>query len=99
MVQFFGGGDNDSNNIFKLQKRVIRIISGISKHTSCRQIFKDYNILTVTRSYGTYLKQYVTLKSTKIHWNKMYNFITIIQEENWIYMFNFAIRTFSRKVW
>jgi hypothetical protein len=47
----FWGGDNDSNNIFKLQRRVILIISGVSKHTSCRQIFKDYNILTVTCLY------------------------------------------------
>jgi hypothetical protein len=28
----------------------------------------------------------------------MYNFIFIICEENWIYMFNFVIWTFSRKV-
>ena len=41
------GGDNKSNNIFKLQKRVIQIISGVSKHMYCRQIIKDYNILTV----------------------------------------------------
>jgi hypothetical protein len=47
----FWGGDIDNNNIFKLQKRVIRIISGTSRKTSCRQIFKDYNILTVTCLY------------------------------------------------
>jgi hypothetical protein len=35
------GGDNESNNIFKLQKKVLRIISGVSNHMSCRQIFKD----------------------------------------------------------
>jgi hypothetical protein len=50
-VIIFWGGDNDSKNIFKLQRRVIRIISGVSKHTSCRQIFKDYNILRVTCLY------------------------------------------------
>jgi hypothetical protein len=33
------------------KKRVIRIISGVSKHTSCRQVFKDYNILSVTCLY------------------------------------------------
>jgi len=42
------GGDDKSNNVFKLQKRVIQIISGVSKHKSCRQIFKDYSTLTVT---------------------------------------------------
>jgi len=42
------GKDNKSNNIFKLQKRVIQIISGVSKHMSYIQIFKDYNTLMVT---------------------------------------------------
>jgi hypothetical protein len=42
----FWGEDNESNKIFKLQKRAIQIISGVSKHTSCKQIFKDYNIFT-----------------------------------------------------
>jgi hypothetical protein len=39
------GGDNESYQIFKL-KKVIRIISYVSNHTSCRQIFKYYNKLT-----------------------------------------------------
>jgi hypothetical protein len=41
------GGDNESNNIFKLQKKVLQIICGVSNYTSSRQIFKDYNILTL----------------------------------------------------
>jgi hypothetical protein len=45
------GGDNESNNIFKLQKKVLRIISGVSNHTSCRQIFKDCNISTLSSLY------------------------------------------------
>jgi hypothetical protein len=36
------GGDSEGNKIFKLQKKVFRIISGVSYHMSCRQIFKDY---------------------------------------------------------
>jgi hypothetical protein len=30
------GGDSKSKGIFKLQKRVIRIMSGVRKHASCR---------------------------------------------------------------
>jgi hypothetical protein len=41
------GGDSKCENIFKLQKWVIRIISGVSRYTSCRQVFKDLNILPV----------------------------------------------------
>jgi hypothetical protein len=35
----FWGGDRASDSIFKLQKRVLRVISGVSSRTSCRQIF------------------------------------------------------------
>jgi hypothetical protein len=38
------GGDSGSNKIFKLQKKALRIIGGVSCHMLCRQIFKDYNI-------------------------------------------------------
>jgi hypothetical protein len=30
------GGDNESNNIFKLQKKVLQIISGVSNRSTCR---------------------------------------------------------------
>jgi hypothetical protein len=34
----FWGGGSESKPVFKLQKRVIQIISGASKYTSCRHI-------------------------------------------------------------
>jgi hypothetical protein len=40
-----------SDSIFKLQKRVLRVISGVSSRTSCTQIFKDYNVLTLPSLY------------------------------------------------
>jgi hypothetical protein len=40
------GGDNESNKIFKLQKKVLQIISGVNNRKSRRQIFKNCNILT-----------------------------------------------------
>jgi hypothetical protein len=45
------GGHNDCDKLFKLQKKVLQIISGVNNRTSCRQIFKDYNILTVAALY------------------------------------------------
>jgi hypothetical protein len=45
------GGDSECNNIFKLQKKALRIISGVSCHMSCRQILTDYNILTLSSLY------------------------------------------------
>jgi hypothetical protein len=45
------GGDRVSHSIFNLQKCVFRVIYGVSSRTSCRQIFKDYNILTLPSLY------------------------------------------------
>jgi hypothetical protein len=45
------GGDRESNRIFKLQEQVLRVIYGVSSRTSCRQIFKDYNVLTLPSLY------------------------------------------------
>jgi hypothetical protein len=45
------GGDRVSHSIFNLQKRVLRVICSVSSRTSCRQIFKDYNILTLPSLY------------------------------------------------
>jgi len=39
------GGDPESIRIFQLQKKVIRIISKMGQHASCRHLFKDLNIL------------------------------------------------------
>ena len=47
----FWVGNNKSIKILKLQKRILGIMSGVSKHMSCRQIFKDYSILTVACLY------------------------------------------------
>jgi hypothetical protein len=47
----FWGGDSKSKTIFKLQKRVIRIIGGVSRLSSCRQLFKDLNLLPLPCMY------------------------------------------------
>ena len=39
------GCDPESNKIFRLQKKAIRIIGRVGKHISCRKTFKDLNIL------------------------------------------------------
>jgi len=58
----FWGVENESISIFKLQKRVIRTMCGVGKSTSCRQLFKDRKILTVTLIYAfevlCFLKKY-----------------------------------------
>jgi hypothetical protein len=41
---FFRGNSSYSNNIFKLQKRVIRIMMNAGNGQSCRELFKKLNI-------------------------------------------------------
>ena len=47
----FGGVENESVSVFKLKKRVIRTMCCVGKSTSCRQLFKNCKILTVTLLY------------------------------------------------
>ena len=55
----FWGGDSESKTAYKVQKRVIQKITGASKCKSCRQIFKDYRILTVTSLYILEVLRYI----------------------------------------
>jgi hypothetical protein len=41
----FWGNSTDSDDIFKIQKRIIRIIMNSNKNASCRELFKILNIL------------------------------------------------------
>ena len=58
----FWGRDSESKTAFKVQKRVIWIISSANKCKSCRLNSKDYRILTVTSLYilevFCYIKRY-----------------------------------------
>jgi len=47
----FWGNSSHSEEIFKIQKRIIRIIMNSSKNASCWQLFKDLNILPIQSQY------------------------------------------------
>ena len=47
----FGGNSPYSNNIFKLQKRAIRIIMNVDSRVSCRELLKKLNILPLHSQY------------------------------------------------
>jgi len=46
-----GGGGELNTRIFRIQKRVIRSMAGVSSRTQCRQLFKELNILTLSPLY------------------------------------------------
>jgi hypothetical protein len=54
----FLGNSPYSNNIFKLQKRVIRIIMNAGNKVSCRKLFKKLNILPLHSQYIQYYHYY-----------------------------------------
>ena len=47
----FWGNSSYSEEIFKIQKRIIRIIMNSSRNASCQQQFKDLNILPIQSQY------------------------------------------------
>ena len=47
----FWGGEGKSLMIFRLQKKVIKLITGVHKRTSCKPIFRKFKILTLTSLY------------------------------------------------
>ena len=47
----FWGNSYHCNIIFKIQKRIIRIMANKGRHESCRNLFKQFQILTQTSQY------------------------------------------------
>ena len=51
-ILFCGGAGGElTTRIFRIQKRVIRSMVGVSSRTSRRQLFKELNILTLVSLY------------------------------------------------
>jgi len=55
----FWGISNYSKIIFKIQKRMIRIIMNVDSRTSCRNLFKQLNILPLKSQYIFSLMMFV----------------------------------------
>jgi len=76
----FWGPAHLSNNIFRIQKRMIRIITNKSRRDSCRQVYKQLQILTLHGQYVYSLLMFVSkfrelfLSNSDIHdRNTQYN--------------------------
>jgi len=76
----FWGNSHFSTNIFKIQKRIIRIIANIGRRDSCRQSFKQLQILPLPSQYILSLLVFVNknrelfLSNNEIHdMNTRYN--------------------------
>jgi hypothetical protein len=69
----FWGNSSHSDKIFKIQKRIIRIIMNSSKNASCQQLLKDLNILPIQSQYIFSILLFVTrnkdqfLSTSQVH--------------------------------
>jgi hypothetical protein len=63
---------SDSNKVFLLQKKVIRIVAGIHKRVSCRELFKKFLILTIA-------SEYLHTRTYSIYRSKLGKYFTQIQ--------------------
>jgi hypothetical protein len=57
----FWGCDRQSTKVFKLQKKVVRLICNVKRNTSCRELFRTLNILPVPCVYIMETVYYIQL--------------------------------------
>jgi len=65
----FWGNSSRSEEIFKIQKRIIRIITNSRKNSSCRQLFKELNILPIQSQYIFSILLFVTKNKDQFLFN------------------------------
>ena len=75
----FWGKSSNSEEIFKVQKRIIRIIMNLSKNASCWQPFRELNILPVPSQYILSLLLFATKNKDQFMTNSQIRRITTRQ--------------------
>jgi hypothetical protein len=63
------GGDPESIRIFRLKKKFLRIIGGTGRHASCRNLFKNLNILPLPCLYISEVAYCVKSNMEKMKYN------------------------------
>jgi len=72
----FWGNSSYSDDIFKSQKKIIRIIMNSSRNASCQQLFKDLNILPIQ---SEYIYSTLLLLNIKTNFSLTHKYIKSIQ--------------------
>jgi hypothetical protein len=65
----FCGGDSQSTKVFKLQKKVVRLICNVKRRTSCRELFWTLNVLPVPCVYIMETIYYIKLNNKRLKQN------------------------------
>jgi hypothetical protein len=75
----FWGNSSHSEDIFKVQKRIIRLITNLSKNASCQQPFRELNILPVPSQYTLSVLLFITKNKDRFVTNSQIHRITTWQ--------------------
>jgi len=78
----FWGNSSHSEDIFKIQKKIIRIIISSSKNASCRHLFKELNILPTQSQYIFSALLFVTKNKNQFLFNSHIHKINTRQTSN-----------------
>jgi hypothetical protein len=78
----FWGDSPLSHGIFKMQKRVLRMLMGIGYRDSCRELFKEQKILTLPSQYIFSLLLFVICNMSLFVPNSVYHDVNTRQKND-----------------
>lgn len=90
----FWGNSTLSSEVFIVQKRILRSIAGISSTSSCRQVFKEYKVLTLVNVLIYDLCVYVYSNRARFSTNRDFHVRNTRQNDKFhipFYKFNISI--------
>jgi len=83
--------------IFKMQKRVLRILDGVGYRDSCRELFKELKILTLSSQYILSLLLFVTQnRGLFVSNSSFHNFDT--RQKNFLHLPHASLTMYQRGV-
>ena len=80
----FWGNSTDSDDIFRIQKRIIKIITNSNRNASCRELLKKPNLLPLQSQYIYSILLFITKNKDQFSLNS--NIIKLIQDIKTTYM-------------
>jgi len=82
MVSYFGGIPHSSINIFRIPKRIIRIMTKSNKRDTCRPLFKKLGILPLPSQYIFSLLLFIVTNKKLFSLNSQINSIYTRHRDN-----------------
>jgi hypothetical protein len=94
----FWGNSSHSEDVFKIQKRIIRIIMSSGRKASCRQLFRELNILPFQSQYILAILLFVTKNKDQFISNSQVHTINTRQTSD-LYIPTVNLTTYKKGVY